>query len=210
MQFIHVDADLLIVDKPAGLLAVPGRGPDKQDCVSRRVQALYPDALIVHRLDMATSGLLVLARSPAVQRSLSIAFAERRIHKRYVAVVDGVVEARAGADARIDLPIALDWDRRPLHVVDHIHGKPSVTHWRLLATQPSQHRSRLELRPRTGRTHQLRVHCQAVGHAILGDRLYGEARVAAAADRLLLHASELGFVHPETGVDCRYRSPPPF
>ena len=210
MQFIHVDDMLLIVDKPAGLLAVPGRGPDKQDCLSGRVQEAFPDALIVHRLDMATSGLMVLARSRAAQRALGIAFAERRVCKRYLAVVDGLIKPLAKQDLVIDQPIALDWARRPLHVIDHARGKPSITRWSVIGLDHKLQRSRLQLRPLTGRSHQLRVHLQSIGHPIVGDRLYADDRVAAGADRLLLHATELGFVHPGNGTDCLYHSAAPF
>ena len=135
LQLHHLDASLLVIEKPAGLLCVPGRGEDKQDCLSARVQALHPEALIVHRLDMATSGLLLMARSPEAQRLLSQAFAERRIHKQYVAVVDGRMAETGPASADgwqlIDLPIAVDWPQRPLRVIDPVAGKPSQTRWRL-------------------------------------------------------------------------------
>ena len=199
VQAVHEDADLLVLQKPAGLLCVPGRGPDKQDCLSARAQQHWAGALIVHRLDQATSGLVLMARHIDAQRSLSHAFAERQVHKRYQAVVWGLLTAQEGAWNEINLPIAADWERRPLRVIDPALGKPSLTRWRLLGHHPANGTSRIELEPVTGRTHQLRVHMAAVGHPILGDALYAPAEVQAMAPRLLLHASHLAFAHPSTG-----------
>ena len=199
MQAVHEDADLLVLQKPAGLLCVPGRGPDKQDCLSARAQQHWPGALIVHRLDQATSGLVLMARHIDAQRRLSHAFAERQVHKRYQAVVWGLLAATEGAWNEINLPIAADWERRPLRVIDPALGKPSLTRWRLLGHHPANGTSRIELEPVTGRTHQLRVHMAAVGHPILGDALYAPAEVQTLAPRLLLHASHLAFAHPSTG-----------
>lgn len=199
VQAVHEDADLLVLQKPAGLLCVPGRGPDKQDCLSARAQQHWPGALIVHRLDQATSGLVLMARHIDAQRRLSHAFAERQVHKRYQAVVWGLLAAQEGTWNEINLPIAADWERRPLRVIDAAHGKPSLTRWRLLGHQPANGTSRIELEPVTGRTHQLRVHMAAVGHPILGDALYAPAEVQTLAPRLLLHASHLAFAHPSTG-----------
>ena len=199
VQAVYEDADLLVLKKPAGLLCVPGRGPDKQDCLSARAQQHWPGALIVHRLDQATSGLVLMARHIEAQRSLSHAFAERQVHKRYQAVVWGLLAAQEDAWNEINLPIAADWERRPLRVIDPALGKPSLTRWRLLGHHPATDTSRIELEPVTGRTHQLRVHMAAVGHPILGDALYAPAEVQAMAPRLLLHASHLAFAHPSTG-----------
>ena len=209
---VHADASLLILDKPAGLLSVPGRGEDKQDCLSARVQACYPDALVVHRLDMATSGLMLMARSVGIQRALGAVFERREIYKRYVAVVHGLPLPAPGPDGwgLIDLPIAVDWPRRPIRVIDTARGKPSQTRWRVLALDAAAHRTRLELEPLTGRSHQLRVHLQALGHPILGDRLYATEAVYARADRLLLHACTLGFIHPVSGEAMRFESAVPF
>lgn len=210
---LHVDADLLVAEKPAGLLCVPGRGPDKQDCLSARLQALYPGALVVHRLDMATSGLWLMARGAAAQRRLSQAFAEREVAKRYVAVVAGQPQS-AQRDAQgwalIDLPIAADWPNRPLRVIDPARGKPSQTRWRVLDHDAAAGTTRLELEPLTGRSHQLRLHLQAIGHPILGDALYAPPPVQAAAPRLLLHASGLGLAHPASGRALHFDSRPPF
>ena len=199
VQAVHEDADLLVLQKPAGLLCVPGRGPDKQDCLSARAQQHWPGALIVHRLDQATSGLVLMARHIDAQRRLSHAFAERQVHKRYQAVVWGLLAAQEGTWNEINLPIAADWERRPLRVIDAAHGKPSLTRWRLLGHHPANGTSRIELEPVTGRTHQLRVHMAAIGHPILGDALYAPAEVQTLAPRLLLHASHLAFAHPSTG-----------
>ncbi len=207
---LHADTHLLAFDKPAGLLSVPGRGADKQDSLSARAQALWPDALVVHRLDMATSGLLLLARGAAMQRALSAAFAQRQVHKGYVAVVHGLV---AGERGSIDAPLAADWPRRPRQQVDPIHGKPSLTDWTVLRRDLTRQRTLLALEPRTGRTHQLRVHLAHAGHAIVGDALYAEAATddpAAAPPRLLLHACTLQLTHPATGTPLHLHSPPPF
>jgi tRNA pseudouridine32 synthase/23S rRNA pseudouridine746 synthase len=210
-QAVYADEQLLVLDKPAGLLCVPGRGADKQDCLAARVQAVYTDALVVHRLDMATSGLWLMARGAQVQRILSDAFAKRQVSKRYVAVVAGRLEAcsQTGDWALIDLPIAADWPNRPLRIIDS-HGKPSQTRWRVSAYDPQADTTRVELEPITGRSHQLRVHLQALGHPILGDTLYAPPEVQARAPRLLLHASELRFAHPATGQALAFSSPAPF
>jgi tRNA pseudouridine32 synthase/23S rRNA pseudouridine746 synthase len=210
LRVLHADEALLVLDKPAGLLCVPGRGPDKQDCLAARAQALYPDALVVHRLDMATSGLVLMGRGPQAQRTLSMAFEQRLVAKRYEAVVDGAWDLPAAADGwgEIDLPIRLDWERRPLSIVDPVAGKPSRTRWQLLAC--SAGRSRLALEPVTGRSHQLRLHLAAQGHAIWGDALYASAAVQALAPRLLLHACRLRLQHPGDGRWLAFDSPVPF
>lgn len=219
---VHADPHLLVLNKPSGLLCVPGRGPDKQDCLSRRAQAQWPDALVVHRLDQATSGLVVMARNPVVQRQLGDAFAARQVDKRYLAVVWGEPHAAystytaGAADAPdmpqdgerwnlIDLPIAADWERRPLRVIAD-SGQASQTWWRAVTAAEAASMpgipagcSRLWLAPVTGRTHQLRVHMQAMGHPMLGDGLYAPAAVQALAPRLLLQALAIGFVHPVSG-----------
>jgi tRNA pseudouridine32 synthase/23S rRNA pseudouridine746 synthase len=213
LDLVHADAHLLVVEKPAGLLSVPGRGADKQDCAAVRVQRLYPDALIVHRLDMATSGLLLMARGAQMQRRLSRAFADRQIGKRYIAVVAGRMHEPSSASAGwalIDLPLAADWPNRPRWVVDLEHGKPSQTRWRVLAYDAGADTTRLELEPITGRSHQLRVHLQSLGHPILGDCLYAPPDVQARAPRLLLHASALQLAHPMTGEPLAWSSAPAF
>ena len=202
---LHVDDDCLVVDKPSGLLSVPGRGAHLQDCLATRVQAEFGDALVVHRLDMATSGLMLFARGIAAQRQLSRAFAQRDVHKRYVALVQGRVLPDKG---EIDLPLIADWPNRPLQKVDREHGKPSLTRWRVIDAQAD--RTRLELEPVTGRAHQLRVHLLAIGHPILGDALYAPPEALAAANRLLLHAAQLRFAHPVSGAPMAIDSAIPF
>jgi len=200
----------LLLDKPSGLLAVPGRGADKQDCLAARVQAQYPDALVVHRLDMATSGLMVMARGATAQRQLSQAFAAREVHKRYIAVVAGRLDAPAEAWGVIDLPIAADWPNRPLRIVDHSAGKPSLTRWRVLGYDAAANCTRVELEPVTGRSHQLRLHLRELGYPILGDALYAPPEVQAASERLLLHAWSLRFRHPASGKALAFESAAPF
>lgn len=213
LQVVFSDAHLLVLNKPSGLLAVPGRGEDKQDCLSARVQAHYPGALIVHRLDMATSGLMLMARHIDVQRALGQAFENREVHKRYEAVVQGCLQPPEDAIdgwATINLPIIVDWPNRPLRIIDAVHGKPSQTRWQVLPGGSQAGTTRLLLEPVTGRSHQLRVHLQALGHPILGDALYADAAVQARADRLLLHASALRLPHPVTGEPMQFDSAPPF
>ena len=196
MTPLHLDAACLVTVKPAGLLSVPGRGAHLQDCLSARVQAFCADALVVHRLDMATSGLMLFARGAAAQRSLSQAFAQREVHKRYVAVVHGRMAQDQG---EIDLPLMADWPNRPMQKVDTDHGKPSLTRYRVLAFDAATHTTRVLLEPVTGRAHQLRVHLFAIGHPMLGDALYAPPPVLAMANRLLLHAESIAFRHPTNG-----------
>lgn len=196
----YADPYLLILDKPAGLLTVPGRGADKQDCLATRVQFEFPDARVVHRLDMATSGLLIFARGAVMQSRLSQMFREREVAKLYVAMVAGTLSSVSG---EIDFPLSADWPNRPRQRVDHASGKPSLTRYRLLQYHAQTHRSRVELEPVTGRTHQLRVHLAAIGHPILGDALYGDASLA---PRLLLHAQALCLLHPQSGEPLSFYS----
>lgn len=202
---VHADEWLVVVEKPAGLLSVPGRGEAGQDCLAARVQRVYPDALVVHRLDMATSGLFLMARGAAMQRSLSIAFAGREVRKRYIAVVEGRVAADEGT---IDLPLIADWPNRPKQKVDFESGKPSRTIYRVLSRERDT--TRVELEPVTGRSHQLRVHMMATGHPMLGDALYSPPAVQGRSTRLMLHATALEFARPATGDALRFDSPPPF
>jgi tRNA pseudouridine32 synthase/23S rRNA pseudouridine746 synthase len=204
---LHADGACIVALKPSGLLSVPGRGEGKHDCLAVRVQQHWPDARIVHRLDMATSGLMVFARGPTMERVLAAAFAERRVAKRYVAVVAGLIEHDQG---EIDLPLSADWPNRPRQQVDVERGKPSLTRWRVLARDPSAGTTRVALEPVTGRSHQLRVHLAAIGHPIAGDALYAPPAWQAAAPRLLLHASGLCFAHPLTGAALRFGSDAPF
>jgi tRNA pseudouridine32 synthase/23S rRNA pseudouridine746 synthase len=219
-ELIYTDDSLLVVNKPAGLLAVPGRGADKQDCLSSRLQREFPDVLVVHRLDMSTSGLMVFARGAGMQRRLSHLFQEREVKKRYVAIVAGRLEPEAG---EVELPIAADWPNRPLRKIDAEMGKPSLTRYRAVHAETCRNSenspfdglkanglfeaARVELEPVTGRTHQLRLHMSAIGHPILGDALYGDG---ATAPRLMLHATELDLFHPLSGAPLHFVSSPPF
>lgn len=207
IELLDHDDHLWLVNKPAGLLSAPGRGPDKQDCLTARIQQHDPHARLVHRLDQATSGVMVLARDADTQRRLNSAFAQRQTHKAYLAVVDGV--PAAGADWHlIDAPIDLHWPDRPRHHVGP-QGKPSQTWWRQVATAPDHHCCLLLLHPLTGRSHQLRVHLHHLGHPIRGDRLYAPHAVAEAAPRLLLHAWQLGLQHPVSGDNRLWEAPIP-
>ncbi len=206
-RLVHHDERLLLADKPADFLCVPGRGPQNADCLSARVQADWPDALVVHRLDMATSGLVLFARGIAMQRSLSIAFAQRQMHKRYEAMVAGLLAEDSG---EIALPLAADWPNRPLQRVDPVGGKPSCTRWQVIARDTAAGTTRLALQPVTGRTHQLRLHLAAIGHPILGDVFYAPPPLDAAAPRLLLHACRLELPHPGDGSMRVYACPAPF
>ena len=210
--------DLLVFDKPAGLLSVPGRGPDKQDCLSQRALARWPDAKVVHRLDMDTSGVLIMARGLEMQRALSQAFANRRTEKTYTAVVWGNLRNQGipGVWNTIEAPLVVDWPNRPKSKICWDTGKPSTTLWRVLDDPglPINH-TRLELKPVTGRSHQLRVHLLSIGHPILGDPLYGRDAQGndsayRAAPRLMLHATHLHIDHPQSGVALDWTSPPPF
>ena len=209
---VHEDPHLLVLNKPSGLLSVPGLGPDKQDCLSLRAQQRWPDAMIVHRLDMATSGLILMARGPEMQKKLSMAFEKRQVHKRYQAVVLGSPAAKPDAQgwSRIDLPIRIDYLNRPRSIVDPVRGKPSLTLWRALGPGPWPGTTRLLLEPHTGRTHQLRVHLMAQGHPIVGDPLYAPTEGRTLAPRLLLHAGELALRHPVTGHALQLTQPAPF
>jgi tRNA pseudouridine32 synthase/23S rRNA pseudouridine746 synthase len=210
LDLLQVDPHWIVINKPSGLLAVPGKGPDKQDCLSARVKKVFADALIVHRLDMATSGLMVLARGLDAQRKLSAAFADRRVHKRYTAVVTGIMPSAYVDWQTIDLPISVDWPNRPLRVIDPELGKPSVTRVRVLNQDLAANTTRLELEPITGRSHQLRVHMKALGHPILGDALYAPADAVLLAPRLLLHATFLQLPHPAHGTPMDFVCDPPF
>ena len=212
IALVYAGESLLVLNKPSGLLCVPGKGEDKQDCLSARVQERFADALVVHRLGMATSGLVIMARSSAAQRVLNDAFAAREVHKRYVAVVHGAAAVSDPPDTwqTIDLPILVDWPNRPMRKIDHANGKPSTTRWRCVASDANTNTSRLELEPLTGRSHQLRIHLREIGHPILGDTLYAPPGVAAASPRLLLHATELALKHPVTGHLMHWDCPPDF
>lgn len=202
-RLVHEDRHLLVLDKDCGLLTVPGIGPDKADCLIARAQRRWPGARVVHRLDRDTSGLLVVALDAETHRALSIQFQERQTRKAYTALAAGHPPKTSG---EIDLPIRKDLVNTPLQIVDFVHGRPSVTRWRVLERLEHPARTRFELHPVTGRSHQLRVHLLAIGHPILGDDLYAPPEVRALAPRLCLHASMLGFTHPGTGRQVEWES----
>lgn len=208
LTILHAEPLFVVVEKPGGLLAVPGRGPDMQDCVVARLKARFPDCITqpaVHRLDMDTSGLMLLALTTAAHRILCRQFEARSVEKRYIAVLEGVIAGEAG---EISLPFRLDPDNRPYQVYDPVHGKIGVSRWRKLRVEGT--RTRVEFMPLTGRTHQLRLHAaneHGLGAPIVGDRLYGNRQPG---ERMLLHAAALGFQHPESGAPLTFTSPPPF
>ena len=198
----------MVVDKASGMLSVPGRGPEKTDCVSNRVRILYPgcpEQPAVHRLDMDTSGLMVVARTQAAHRELSIQFIRRKTRKKYIALLQGELQGQSGV---LELPFRLDIDNRPMQIYDPVHGKMGITHWERLAVEGGM--TRVSFRPVTGRTHQLRVHsahAMGLGIPIVGDPLYGQGT---GPGELKLHATELAFLHPLTGEELVFYSPPPF
>ncbi|NOR65094.1 MAG: RluA family pseudouridine synthase [Candidatus Scalindua sp.] len=191
IEYVYSDEHIIIVDKPANMLSVPGRTPDKQDCLIHRIQKQFPDARIVHRLDFSTSGLMVIAQNRESHRMLSRQFENRETEKTYVAKVYGQPGQPSGV---LDLPLRCDWERRPLQIVDDQLGKKALTHWRII--ERFENSCLVELSPTTGRTHQLRVHMQSMGHPILGDELYAHEAAYSMADRLNLHAKELIINHP--------------
>lgn len=203
LPILYEDDDLLFIDKPSGLLSVPGK--TEPDCVEARLRQTYPEALTVHRLDMATSGVMIFARNKAAQRHLGLQFERRHLEKRYEAVVDGLVLEDSG---RVDLPLRADWPNRPLQMICHEQGRPSQTDWRVMERLTD--RTRLDLTPLTGRSHQLRVHLKAIGHVILGDEFYASGDALAASDRLLLHAKRLSLFKPTGGDRITVESPVPF
>ena len=207
LDILFEDEFLIVLNKPSGLLSVPGRGDDKQDCLISRAQSQYSNALIVHRLDMSTSGLMILARGKEMERYLSILFQKRNVEKKYISVVEGHVKPAFG---EIDLPLMTDWPNRPKQKVDFESGKISQTKYSVLSYDKENDTTRIELTPLTGRTHQLRVHMQSIQHAILGDDLYANKEAIAKAARLLLHACYLSFQHPVTDEFLKFNSEPEF
>lgn len=201
---LHEDAHVLLVDKPAGLLSVPGKGPHLADCLLARVQVTFPDALLVHRLDRDTSGVMIFALTPYAQRHLGLQFEKRMTRKTYVARVWGVPKEKSGV---VDLPLIVDWPNRPRQKVCHETGKSAQTEWRVLKDQGDT--ARVRLQPKTGRSHQLRVHMLSLGHPILGDPFYAEGP-ARDYPRLMLHSEELRFKHPEGGISTKVRAKAPF
>lgn len=207
LDILHLDEHLLIANKPSGLLTVPGKGPENQDCLYRRAVEFNPNARIAHRLDQATSGIVMFPLSYPCLKQLTYQFERREIHKRYIAVVDGLVETDHG---EVTLPLICDWPNRPKQKVCFAQGKSAHTRFKVLARDQIQQSTRLELEPVSGRTHQLRVHMLSIGHPILGDRLYAPEAALNKAPRLLLHAQELWLDHPVTGTTIHIQSPASF
>ncbi|MDA8586439.1 pseudouridine synthase [Rhodobacteraceae bacterium] len=204
LNVIHADHEVLVVAKPDGLLSVPGKGPELADCLLLRVQAAFPEALLVHRLDRDTSGVMVYALTRHAQRHLGLQFEKRQIKKTYVARVWGHLTERTGT---VDLPLIVDWPNRPRQMVDHENGKAAHTDWRVLRS--TEEETRVRLYPKTGRSHQLRVHCLALGHPILGDPFYAEGP-ARDYPRLMLHSETLKFRHPDGGRGMAFTVKPDF
>ncbi|MFG6529607.1 MULTISPECIES: pseudouridine synthase [unclassified Sulfitobacter] len=204
LVILHEDAEVLLVDKPSGLLSVPGKGEHLADCLITRVQAVFPQALLVHRLDRDTSGVMIFALTPHAQRHLGLQFEKRMTRKTYIARVWGVPAEKSGS---VDLPLIVDWPNRPRQMVCHETGKPAQTDWKMVKNDGET--ARLRLFPKTGRSHQLRVHMLALGHPILGDPFYatGPARDF---PRLMLHSEELRFNHPQGGASTKVRAKAPF
>ena len=204
LDILHHDAQLVVVNKPAGLLSVPGKGEHLADCLIERIRAVFPEVLLVHRLDRDTSGVMVFALTPHAQRHLGLQFENRQTKKTYVARLAGLLEPRTGT---VDLPLIVDWENRPRQMVDHERGRPAQTDWRVLRHDGDT--TRVRLMPKTGRSHQLRVHMLALGHPILGDPFYAEG---AARDypRMMLHSEELRLRHPDGGASMRFFAPAGF
>lgn len=201
---LHQDHEVVLVDKPAGLLSVPGKGEGLADCLIARVQAVFPDALLVHRLDRDTSGVMIFALTPHAQRHMGLQFENRQTKKTYVARVWGEM---AGREGTVDLPLIVDWPNRPRQMVDHVNGRAAQTNWRVVRVGGGE--SRVRLMPRTGRSHQLRVHMLALGHPILGDPFYATGP-ALEFPRLMLHSETLQFRHPDGGKGVRITAKCPF
>lgn len=204
LVILHQDHEVLVVDKPSGLLSVPGKGEHLADCLIARIQAVFPEALLVHRLDRDTSGVMVFALTPHAQRHLGLQFEKRQTKKTYIARVWGDIQ---GDEGTVDLPLIVDWPNRPKQHVDHENGKPAQTDWKVLKRPPGE--TRMRLFPLTGRSHQLRVHMLELGHPILGDPFYA-AGPAREFERLMLHAESLRFRHPDGGKSHTFKSKPPF
>lgn len=216
LPLVYSDDALLVLNKPSGLLSVPGRGEDRQDCMSKRVQQQFAEAQIVHRLDMGTSGLLLMARGLEMQRLLQRQFALREVQKSYIAIVQGQPAVTPMQWQCVDAPLMVDWPNRPRSIINAEHGKPSRTFWRVLDApelhpaltadffRPDMPHAVLEVMPETGRSHQIRVHLQSIGHAVAGDNLYGDAENQAMAFRLLLHACLLALKHPGNAQPMRW------
>jgi len=201
-EVVYRDNDILVFNKPSGLLTVEGKAPQHKDCLESRVRRVWPTATIVHRLDMATSGLLIMALNKPAHRHISKQFETRQVSKTYYARVLGVPSQKQGT---IELPLICDWPNRPKQMVDHEHGKAACTHWELINN--NEESSLIKLMPVTGRSHQLRVHMLSIGHEILGDNLYASDKGKAMSSRLCLHAFNISFAHPSSGESLYFETP---
>ncbi|EKE74722.1 MULTISPECIES: RluA family pseudouridine synthase [Roseobacteraceae] len=204
LKIIHMDHEILVVDKPAGLLSVPGKGEHLADCLIARIKAVFPEVLLIHRLDRDTSGVMIFALTPHAQRHIGLQFEKRQTKKTYVAWVQGHIAEKTGT---VDLPLIVDWPNRPRQMVDHENGKQAITDWRVVRYTEDQ--TRVRLMPKTGRSHQLRVHMLALGHPIMGDPFYATG-VARVAPRLMLHAEQLRLRHPDGGAGLSFTAKCPF
>jgi len=205
VDVLYYDAHFVVVDKPSGLLSVPGKGEHLRDCLISRVQKIFPESLLVHRLDLETSGVMLFALTRHAQRHLGLQFEKRQVKKTYIARVWGEVSEKMG---EVDLPLIVDWPNRPRQKVCHETGKTAYTEWRVL--KKDRMSTRVRLKPTTGRSHQLRMHMLSIGHVILGDKLYADGEALHAAERLLLHAESIKFRHPEGGKGVIFKSACPF
>lgn len=210
LDILYQDDALLVLNKQSGLLSVPGKNAEHADCLESRAMKVDPAALLVHRLDMETSGVFIMARTKQAQRHLGFQFEKRNAKKTYVARVAGHIAEEFGT---VDMPLICDWPNRPKQMVDHEKGRQAITHWAVLKRESAEDgvaATRVQLTPQTGRSHQLRVHMLAIGHAILGDGLYASPPEIQAANRLQLHAETLTVMHPEKKEFITFHSPAPF
>lgn len=205
LDIVYQDDDIVVLNKGSGLLTVPGRLVEHQDCLQNRVNLVLPTATIVHRLDMATSGIILMALNKHAHVHISRQFEQRKTQKRYIARIYGKLEKTEG---EVDLPLICDWPNRPKQKIDYEHGKPSKTLYKLI--QQDSESALVELTPVTGRSHQLRVHMLAIGHPILGDRLYAHEKALTVSERLQLHAKVLTITHPVTNQEISFSAPCPF
>ena len=205
LDILYIDEDVLVVNKPSGLLTVPGKELKHHDSLELRVKIEYPNSFLVHRLDMDTSGVIIFALSKSTQRSLNLQFEKRIVKKLYEAIVFGNIKEDNGF---IDLPLIVDWPNRPLQKIDAKEGKSALTHWQVLDREGDV--TRVALMPETGHTHQLRVRMMSLGHTILGDRFYGNVAEINLANELQLHAKDLMIIHPKNGKKITFKAPLPF
>ena len=206
-EIIYADQSLLLVNKPEFLLSVPGRAIENKDCLITRLQEKFPSATVVHRLDLDTSGILVIPLQKTVHSHISRQFQERKVDKEYTAEVYGIMKENQGS---INLPIARDWENRPKQIICHERGKAALTHWEVIQRFPSLNKTRVKLKPVTGRSHQLRIHLSEIGHPVLGCDMYAHTEALMKSDRLMLHATFLSFTHPTSTKKISGYCPPEF